>query len=107
NAAPLGRAVSRLRAESRDVYLFMPTRDGDPHAGRPETSMMLALTPERVQMRHAAPGDTRPLAQTWPLLRTGGVRVVSDSGVLGDPTGADASEGSALLDHFVAVLTRE
>lgn len=107
NAEPVTRAVQRLRAESRDVCLFMPRWDGDAHAGRPETSMMLALTPERVQMQHALPGDTRPFAQTWPLLRAGGVRAVSDSGILGDPTSSNADEGLALLDELAAALVRD
>jgi mycofactocin precursor peptide peptidase len=107
NAEPVTRAVQRLQAESRDVYLFMPRWDGDPHAGRPETSMLLALTPGRVQMERAVPGDTRPLAEIWPLLRSGGVRAVSASGILGDPTGSNADEGTALLDNLTAALIRE
>ena len=107
NAEPAGRAVERLRAESRDVRLFLPCWDGDPHAGRPETSMMLRLSPERVRMSRAAPGDTRPLTQAWPLLRSGGVRAVSETGVLGDPTGATAAEGGDLLDDLAAALIRD
>ena len=40
--------------------------------------------------------------ETWPLLRAGGVRAVSESGVLGDPTGANAAEGATLLDDLAA-----
>jgi mycofactocin precursor peptide peptidase len=104
NAGPAGRAVARLRAESRDVLLYLPAWDGDPHAGRPETSMLLHLSPARVRMDRAAAGDTRPLAQTWPLLRTGGVRAVSANGVLGDPAGAAAGEGEALLGMLAGQL---
>ncbi len=104
NAAPLARAVATLRAESRDVCLYLPTWRGDPHAGRPETSMLLALTPDRVRMDRAEPGDSRPLRQTLPLMLAGGVRAVSENGVLGDPTGADAAEGQALLDQLTGDL---
>ena len=107
NAEPVARAVAALQAESHDVRVFMPRWDGDPHAGRPETSMLLALTPWRVQMGQAVPGDTRPLGQIWPLLRAGGVRAVSASGILGDPTSAAADEGAALLDELAARLIRE
>lgn len=107
NAEPVTRAAERLTRESRNVHVFMPRWNGDPHAGRPETSMLLALTPQRVRMRHAVRGDTRPLAQTWPLLRTGGVRAISDNGILGDPTGAGAAEGLALLDRIAADLVAE
>lgn len=107
NAEPVTRAMERLRAESRDVLLFTPQWDGDPHAGRTETSMLLTLTPERVRMDHAVLGDTRPLAEIWPMLRSGGVRAVSESGILGDPTGAHAGEGTALLNELAAALIRD
>ena len=107
NAEPAARATKRLRAESRDVLLFRPAWAGDPHAGRPETALMLHLAATRVRVASAAPGDTRPLADTWPLLRAGGVRAVSQNGVLGDPTEASAGEGRALLDRLAAALIRE
>ena len=69
--------------------------------------MMLSFTLDRVHMQLAVPGDTRPLADTWPLLRSGGVRAVSANGILGDPTGATALEGSALLDRLTADLIRQ
>ena len=104
NAEPLARAVTRLRAERRRVLAWAPEWDGDPHAGRPETAMMLALQPTQVAMMRAEPGDSRPLAEIMPLLREGGVRAVSANGVLGDPTGATAHEGRELLDALAADL---
>jgi creatinine amidohydrolase len=77
----------------------------DAHAGRFETSVMLALAPELVQMDEAAPGETRPVADIMPALRESGVRAVSPNGVLGDPTGASAAEGRLLLSTLVARLT--
>ncbi|MET9028420.1 mycofactocin biosynthesis peptidyl-dipeptidase MftE [Nocardia sp. NPDC004168] len=100
NIEPLRRAEDLLRAESRDVRVYLPRFDGDPHAGRSETALQLALAPERVHADRAAAGDTRPLAELLPLLRSGGVRAVSANGVLGDPAGATAAEGAALLDHL-------
>ncbi|WP_020658594.1 mycofactocin biosynthesis peptidyl-dipeptidase MftE [Amycolatopsis benzoatilytica] len=104
NAAAVTRAVAKLRAESRDVSVFEPRWQGDPHAGRPETALQLALHPEAVQMDRAVPGDRRPLRDLLPLLRDGGVRAVTDTGVLGDPTGAGAEEGRDLLDDLTAQL---
>jgi|SRR5882724_1711915 len=104
NAEPVTNAVRRLRAESRDAYVFVPAWGGDPHAGREETSMSLAIAPQRVALRDAVAGDTRPLAEIWPLLRAGGVRSVSDSGILGDPAGAHAAEGVVLLDKLAGEL---
>jgi mycofactocin system creatininase family protein len=104
NTEAASRAVQRLIEESRDVRIFTPGYDGDAHAGRQETAMMLALAPGRVNLELAAPGDRRPLAEIWPELRTGGVRAVSATGVLGDPTDATADEGNALLDALTADL---
>jgi creatinine amidohydrolase len=105
NAGPLTRAVHRLRVEGRDVRAFAPGRYADAHAGRAETGLALALDPRRVHLELATPGDTRPLAVLLPELRAGGVRAVSPSGVLGDPTGADADEGKALLELLIDDLT--
>ena len=55
-------------------------------------------------MDRAVPGDTRPLGETWPELRPAGVRAVSETGILGDPTGATAEAGRALLDALAADL---
>ena len=104
NAGPVARAVARLRAESRDVEVFQPRWAGDPHAGRPETALQLALRPDAVRMDRAAPGDPRPLGELLPLLLDGGVRAVTATGVLGDPTGATAPEGLALLETLTAQL---
>ncbi|MER7448701.1 mycofactocin biosynthesis peptidyl-dipeptidase MftE [Nocardia beijingensis] len=104
NIEPLRRATELLRTESRDVRLYLPRFEGDPHAGRSETALQLALAPERVRGDRAAAGDTRPLAELLPLLRSGGVGAVSANGVLGDPAGATAAEGAALLEHLSADL---
>ena len=105
NAAPVRRAVVKLRAESRDVFAWTPSGPGgDAHAGRTETSLQLALDPERVRLDRAAPGETRPLAELLPALRSSGVKAVSPNGVLGDPAGASATEGADLLDALSADL---
>ncbi|MEV0110239.1 mycofactocin biosynthesis peptidyl-dipeptidase MftE [Nocardia sp. NPDC050799] len=104
NIEALRRAVDLLRRESRDIRLFSPRHDGDAHAGRTETSLQLALDPDRVRADRAEPGDTRPLAEILPRLRAGGVAAVSANGVLGDPTGATAAEGARLLDLLISQL---
>jgi creatinine amidohydrolase len=106
NAVPLARAVDRLHGEGRDVFAWTPCWEGDPHAGRPETALQLALHPERVLMARAERGDLRSLDETLPLLRSGGVRAVSPNGILGDPRGATAAEGSALLGSLTVDLVR-
>ncbi|HWD51120.1 MAG TPA: mycofactocin biosynthesis peptidyl-dipeptidase MftE [Acidimicrobiales bacterium] len=104
NSSAIEPAVTRLRAERRDVRAWSPRWQGDAHAGRTETSLMLAIDPERVDLPRAEPGDTRPLGQLLPELRAAGVRTVSPNGVLGDPTGASAGEGHRLLAAAVADL---
>jgi creatinine amidohydrolase len=47
---------------------------------------------------------TPPVAQLLPRLRIEGVRPVSPTGVLGDPTGASAGEGAALLAGLIGRL---
>jgi creatinine amidohydrolase len=104
NASPVRRAERRLRAESRDILAWLPAWEGDAHAGRAETSLELALAPDRVRPGRAEAGNTRPLTELMPQLRRSGVRAVSPNGVLGDPAGASAAEGAALLGRLLAGL---
>jgi mycofactocin system creatininase family protein len=97
NAAPLAAAVALLRAEDRDVRAWAPRFGGDAHAGRTETSLMLALAPGRVREGRASPGNAAPLAELIDDLRVDGVRPLSSNGILGDPTGASPDEGRALF----------
>ncbi len=104
NASPVSAAVTRLRAESRDVLLWSPRWRGDAHAGRTETALQLALHPDAVDLARAQPGNPAPLAELLPAMLAGGVRAVSPNGVLGDPSGATADEGRALLDTLAEDL---
>ena len=52
----------------------------DAHAGRVETSIMLALAPGDVRLDATAPGETRPLTEIMADLRSRGVRQVSPNG---------------------------
>jgi mycofactocin system creatininase family protein len=116
NAGAINDAVVALRAEGRDCQVWhaglrpaMLAGAGlilvpDAHAGRVETSIMLALAPGDVRLDAAAAGQTRPLAEIMPAMRAGGVRAVSPNGVLGDPAGASAAEGETLLGLLVADL---
>jgi mycofactocin precursor peptide peptidase len=105
NAEPLARASDLLAAEGRRVLVW-PVRApaGDAHAGRTETSLLLAIAPELVRLDRAQAGNPAPLDDLLPALRADGVRAVSPNGVLGDPAGASADEGRTLLDEMVAGL---
>ena len=105
NAVAIRRAEVTLRAEGRDVLSWWPRVGGDAHAGRTETSLMLAIAPTSVRMDRAQAGRTEPIGELMGALRIEGVRGVSPSGVLGDPHGATASEGRRLLDAMIADLS--
>ncbi|MBM3677525.1 MAG: mycofactocin biosynthesis peptidyl-dipeptidase MftE, partial [Actinobacteria bacterium] len=69
----------------------------DAHAGRVETSLMLALDPAQVDLAASAVGEIGPLEEILPALRARGVRAVSPNGVLGDPAGSSAELGRSIL----------
>jgi creatinine amidohydrolase len=104
NTEAVRRAVTRLRAESRDVSVWFPRWHGDAHAGRAETSLQLALAPDAVRLDRAEAGNTTPIAELMPTLRATAVRGVSPNGVLGDPAGASAAEGAAMFADLLADL---
>ena len=105
NEEALRAARARCRAEGDDVLVWRATTPGgDAHAGRTETSLLLAIDPGAVRLDLAEPGCTEPIATLLPRLRAEGVRPVSSNGVLGDPTGASGEEGRALLDDLVRDL---
>jgi mycofactocin precursor peptide peptidase len=102
NLDALRSAVPLLRAEGRDVAWFpCGVAGGDAHAGRTETSLMLHVEPEGVLGERAVAGETTSIGELLPRLRSEGVRGVSPTGVLGNPSGASAEEGAALLDGLV------
>jgi len=105
NVAAVEAAAKRLRYEGRATLAWHAALpEGDAHAGRSETSVMLALAPGAVRLDAAERGDARPIEQILPLLREQGVRAVSANGVLGDPAGASAAEGERLLGRLVESL---
>jgi len=117
NTPAVHAALRQLRAEGRDCHAWhaglpleqlvtagIDARTSGPHAGRFETSLLLALSPALVRLDLVAAGDTRPLGEIMPALRSSGVRAVSPNGVLGDPSGASAAEGERLLELLIDSL---
>ncbi|MCD9624418.1 mycofactocin biosynthesis peptidyl-dipeptidase MftE [Rhabdothermincola salaria] len=106
NAEPVARAVRTLTGEGRAVRAWFPrVGDGDAHAGRTETSMLLHLDPSVVQIDRAEVGATAPVAELIDDLRHAGVKGVAPNGVLGDPSDASADEGRRLVAAMVDELT--
>lgn len=108
NHQTLLEAVGQLRHEGRPVaWTGCAAPGGDAHAGSTETSMLLVLAPGLVRGDLLAPGECTPVAELMPRLRRQGVRAVSPSGVLGDPTTATPEEGRRLLAALVDRLEGE
>ena len=101
NMAAMHRAMTAFEREHRSVFVWWPkVPEGDPHAGHVETSLMLALAPEQVRLERAVTG---PVPATAELVRSG-VRPISESGVLGDPTSASAADGTMLFAELAEQL---
>ena len=98
NVDTVARAVRQLLDEGRRATAWSPrVPGGDAHAGRTETSLLLALAPAEVRLEVAAAGPPTPLPELLGALRSRGVAAVSPNGVLGDPAGATADEGQSIL----------
>jgi creatinine amidohydrolase len=105
NHDALALVEARCRADGDHLAIWTPRADGgDAHAGRTETSLMLAIDPPAVRVHLAQAGCTQPLESIMPRLRAQGVRPISSNGVLGDPGGASAVEGRSLLAAMTADL---
>lgn len=110
NHAAITAATRTLTSEGRRALAWWPSwptrRDGGPadlHAGRIETSMMLAIDPGLVRLERAVAGPDASIAD----LRARGVRAISDTGVLGDPDGASGTEGERFVAAFVDDLVHQ
>lgn len=98
------------------VLLEIARRDGISasdlglHAGEGETSEMLCLRPDLVHLDVSAPGFTGDMEAVMDELREGGLRTVTEVGVVGDPTRAEAARGARYLDvvtEDLAALARD
>ncbi|MQA97617.1 MAG: mycofactocin biosynthesis peptidyl-dipeptidase MftE [Streptosporangiales bacterium] len=100
NHDALRSAAATAVAEGRVMRVWAPpATGGDAHAGRTETSLMLAIAAETVGEERPV-GATAPLRELWPALSSGRLREVAPEGVLGDARGASADEGRTLLARY-------
>jgi len=94
NVTAMQAATTVLARERRRVVTWwIRVPGGDPHAGRVETSLMLALAPSDVRLHLAVAG---PIPSNDELVEHG-VQALSPTGVLGDPAGASVDEGHRLF----------
>ncbi|MCW4353649.1 mycofactocin biosynthesis peptidyl-dipeptidase MftE [Hoyosella sp. YIM 151337] len=102
NVQALAAAVHQMRYEKHDVvWAACATESVDAHAGYTETSLMLHLEPDSVNLARAEAGNTAPVTELLSQIITGGVAAVSPNGVLGDPAGATAEEGARVLAEMI------
>ena len=74
------------------------------HGGHFETSIMLAIAPDRVDMGSAVAGHIGPAASASAKLRSEGMAALSPVGIIGDPRGATADAGERYLDALVDLV---
>jgi len=86
-------------------YGFTPEYSGG-HAGENETSIILALRPELVNMDVAEAGFIGPMTGTFEKIMAEGFKAVTENGVLGNPNGARADIGEAYLDAITEDVIR-
>ena len=110
NSDAVAAAAAQLTTEGHHILAWWPSwprrRDGGPadlHAGRIETSMMLAIDPGLVRLERAEAGSDVSIDD----LRRAGVKSASPSGVLGDPAGASGGEGERFITAFVDDLVHQ
>ena len=89
-----------------DVWSLPPYDGADLHAGRTETSVMLHIAPGSVDMSRAVAGTGGAAHDLLATMREGGLRAVSPTGVLGDPTTATADHGRAVFAMWVGSLAQ-
>jgi creatinine amidohydrolase len=106
NAASVRAVVDQMRYEQHRVSSIACALESatDAHAGHDETSVLLHLAPDAVRMDTAQPGNTQPLNEILPDLMRAGIRPVSSTGVLGDPTAANPSTGRASFEALVDAI---
>lgn len=83
----------------------LPAYDGsDMHAGHTETSVMMHIAPHSVHTDRLTTGNTQSVTDLLSSMRSGGIRSVSESGVLGDATTATPEHGAYVLNFYAQRL---
>lgn len=80
----------------------VPLNEGGLHAGEWETSLILAIHPDLVDMERAEPGFTGdPQQAIQTLFRDAGVVELAENGVLGDPAKSSAEHGRRYWERAI------
>lgn len=102
------RAVTDVRvllaiAQMGERQYDVPLGCGGLHAGEWETSMLLAIHPDLVDLSAAEPGYIGDLQGALGVIFLG-VDAISANGVLGDPTAASAEHGARYWDLATEIV---
>jgi creatinine amidohydrolase len=76
------------------------------HGGEWETSLMLAVDPDRVHMERAEAGFMGALGAVLDQINEDGIESVAPNGILGDPSKASARHGERYLDRLADAITQ-
>ena len=68
------------------------------HAGESETSMVLAIRKDLVDMEHAEEGFMGSVEDKIYLVWSQGIKALTKNGVIGDPRKAEVSKGEEYLE---------
>ena len=120
NFAPLAVAVEQLDAPAgirvdalTDLGVLLkvamlgeaehgvPLSEGGVHAGEWETSLMISIAPELVQMESAEAGYTGDLQQGLEGMLADGMKGISENGAFGDPARSSAEHGARYWETAV------
>ena len=124
NFGPIGQAAEIIRPQLPNVKLIafsdlvkfvevifaigqahnISPEHAGAHAGENETSMILALRPDLVDMDQAEPGFVGDHLSLAPTIMTDGFKGVTENGVLGDPREAKAEVGEAYLQAMTDLI---
>lgn len=105
NADALTAIASALSYEkiTHSIWSLPSYVGGDMHAGHTETSLLLHIAPDQVRsnvIARGAPYDTGIID----AMRERGVQAISQNGIIGDASTANASHGKSILDLYTKSL---
>jgi len=76
----------------------IPSGESGVHAGESETSMVLAVRKDLVDMEHAEEGFVGSFEDKIDLVRSQGIKALTRNGVIGDPQKGEAKKGEEYLE---------
>ena len=100
--------MSKPGSSVRVIHYWRYMKEELGHAGDAETSLMLAIAPELVDMKKAVPGAKEPTREAYARIadRPGSFVRITGNGVWGDPRKASAQKGRRLLREIAGNLAK-